>query len=346
VHERALRKVLLIQSIEETDRSGAALPLAERIEATRSLLGKNAPSLETQSEALLSSATEWFLIRRADVLLRALRSRSPGIDDVLKLAGGATPFDRGVLLGAFLLGVVLSFLDRARGIDIFALPLVVLILWNLLIYVSLLRRAPARTTWFARFYTRSARRHLDNLLAHSSHFNAPLVPGLSRFAGDWWNIAQPVFAARARRLLHWSAVLVPVGLIVGYYIRAEVLRANAGWSGGNLLGPETSHALLTLLYGPALMLSGIDAPSTEVIRQLHWTSAEAGGGEATFWIHLMAWTAGIYIVLPRLLAVLGSTFSLWRVSRQFALPPGLASYVRNVLAVEHFQTGNGELHDS
>ena len=338
MHERALRKVLLIQSIEETDRTGTALPLAERIEATRSVMGKNPPSPETQPGAPLSSASEWFLTRRADVLLGALRSRSPGIDRVLKLAGGATPFDRGVLLGAFFLGVVLSFLDRSRGIDIFALPLVVLILWNFLIYLTLLRGSPPRQTWFARFYARSARRHLENLLAHSSHFNAPLVPGLSRFAGDWWNIAPPLFAARARRLLHLSAVLVPVGLIAGYYIRAEILRADAGWYGGNFLGPETSHVLLRLLYEPALLLSGIDAPSTEVIRQLQWTSAQAGGGEATFWIHLMAWTAGIYIVVPRLLAVLGSTFTLWRLSRQFVPPPGLTSYVRNVLAV-------GELHD-
>jgi hypothetical protein len=336
MHERALRKVLLIQSIEETDRTGAALPLAERIEATRAVLGKNPPSPETRPEAPLSTATEWFLIRRADVLLRALRSRSPGIDHVLNHAGGATPLDRAVLFGAFLLGVVLSFVDRGRGIDIFALPLVVLILWNLLIYVTLWRRPPARRTWFARFYARSARRHLDDLLAHSSHFNAPLAPGLSRFAGDWWNIAQPLFAVRARRLLHLSAVLVAVGLIIGYYIRAEILRAAAGWYGGNFLGPDTAHALLTLLYWPARVISGIDSPSIEVIRQLRWSAPQLGGGEATFWIHLMAWTAAVYIVVPRLLAALGSSFALWRLSRQFVPPPGLASYVRIV---------SGELHD-
>ena len=50
----------------------------------------------------------------------------------------------------------------------------------------------------------------------------------------------------------------------------------------------------------------------------------------------MAWTAGVYIVVPRLLAALGSSFALWRLSRQFVPPPGLASYVRIVL---------GELHD-
>jgi hypothetical protein len=343
MHERALRKVLLIQSIEETDRTGTALPLAERIEATRAVLGKSPPSPETQPEAPLSTATEWFLIRRADILLASLRSRSPGVDRVLKLAGGATPFERLVLFGAFLLGLPWAFLDRHRGIDIFALPLVALILWNLLIYVSLWRPGPPRQTAFTRVYARSVRRHLENVLTHSSHFNAPLVPGLSRFAGDWCNIAPPLFAARARRLLHLAAVLVAVGFIAGDYVRAEIFRADAGWYANTMLGPQMAHAALTVLYWPALLVTGIDSPSTEVIRQLCWTSPQTGGGEATFWIHLMAWTAGVYIVIPRLLAVLGSTFTLWRLSRQFVPPPGLASYVRNVVALERYQeTGSGE----
>ena len=389
MHERALRKVLLIQAIEETDRAGDALPLAERVEATRAQLGKNPPTLESQplppaglstataapgapgataacgaptataaaaaattrtarptattAQPLappLSSATEAFLVRRAEVLLRSLRTRSPGIDHVLAVAGGATSLDRGVLLAAFLAGGLFSFLDRARGIDIFALPLVALLAWNLLVYVLMLRSRPARSSWFARLYARSVRNRIESLLGHSSYFNAPLAPGLRRFAADWWDVAQPLFAARARRLLHLGAVFVALGLVTGYYIRAEIFRANAGWYGGNFLGPDTSHALLSLLYGPALLLTGIDTPSTEVIRQLRWT-AEGGGGEATFWVHLIAWTAGLYIVLPRLLATVWSTFSLWHLSRRLMPPPGVVGYVRNVLATERF----GESHD-
>ena len=356
MHERALRKVLLIQAIEETDRTGEALPLAERLEATRPLLGKKSP-LETQPlpppgpsgvsaapgtqpSAPLSSAAEVFLARRAEILLRSLRTRSPGIDHVLAVAGGVTSLDRGVLFAAFLVGGLFSFLDRARGIDIFALPLVALLAWNLVVYVSMLRSRPARSSWFARLYARSIRNRIESLLGHSTYFNAPLAPGLRRFAGDWWDVAQPLFAARARRLLHLGAVFVASGLIAGYYIRAEIFRANAGWYGGNFLGPDTSHALLSLLYGPALLLTGIDTPSTEVIRQLRWT-AEGGGGEATFWVHLIAWTAGLYIILPRLLATVWSTFSLWHLSRRLVPPAGVAGYVRNVLATERF----GESHD-
>jgi hypothetical protein len=375
VQERALRKVLLIQAIEETDRRGEALPLAERVDATRAVAGKNLSSIETQPEAQLSSATEWFLVRRADLLLRSLRGRSPGIDYVLAIAGGSIALDRGMLMLAFVAGVLLSFLDGRRAINIFALPLVVLIAWNLLVYVSRLGRrrttaatatkstpgvttvgaapvAPAsggasaqRRSLFASFYSRWTRSRIDKLLGHSTRFNAPLAPGLRRFAGDWWEVAQPLFAARARRLLHLSAMVVALGLIAGYYFRAIILRAGAGWEGGNVLGPGTAHTFLAVLYGPASLITGISLPPAAGIAELRLTAASGSGGDAAPWIHLIAWTAVLYIVLPRLIAVLSSSFSLWRLSRRLAAPPGIVGYVRTLFATERFQPGNGELHD-
>jgi hypothetical protein len=385
VQERALRKVLLIQAIEETDRRGEALPLAERTEATRAVAGNNMSAVETQPEAQLSSATEWFLLRRADLLLRSLRERSPGVDYVLTVAGGATSLDRGMLVLSFVMGVLLSFLDGDRGINIFALPLVMLIAWNLLVYVSMLSRwrkkssgaaaatppgvassgagaskaasdpskavsdsavsRPARLSLFAGFYSRWARSRIDRLLGHSTHFNAPLAPGLRRFAGDWWEVARPLFAMKARRLLHLSAMVVALGLIAGYYVRGFILRSAAGWEGGDFVGPGSARTLLTVLYGPASLLSGIPIPAADEIERLRLTAASGGGGDAAPWIHLIAWTAGLYIVLPRVLAALSTSFSLWRLSRRLVLPPGAVGYVRTLFAAEKVQPGNGEPHD-
>ena len=363
MQERALRKVLLIQAIEETDRRGEALPLAERAAATREAAGKNVSGLETQTEAQLSSATEWFLIRRAELLLRSLRGRSPGIDYVLAVAGGATSLDRGTLVCAFALGILLCFLDGGRAINIFALPLVLLIVWNLLVYVlrlgrrrgrivastastpSTVAKVVPRTSLFASFYSRWARTRIDRLLGHSTRFNAPLAPGLRRFAGDWWEVAQPLFAVRARRLLHLSAMAVALGLIAGYCFRGIILRAGAGWVGGNALGPGTAHTLLAVLYGPASLISGIDLPPAAGIVELQLTAAQRSGGDAAPWIHLIAWTAGFYILLPRLIAVLYTSFSLWRLSRRLPVPTGIVGYVRTLFAAERFQPGNGELHD-
>jgi len=472
MQESALRKVLLIQAIEETDRSGEALPLAERTEATRTVIGNNPPTIETQAGAPLSSATEWFLIRRADVLLGALRARSPGIDYVLDIAGGATSLDRGMLVLAFVVGAVLSFFDGARGgINIFAAPLVALLVWNLLVYILLGLRysksrsestaagantsvtvglagpAPgvtgpmppgsvssgragadgsampggsgsttgtassrtsgdtgsrtagatgsvspgvvgsrtggavgsaspgavgsttdgvvgsqpgrnpgspatgigvpltsltgptaigmsrARPSWFGRFYARWVRRRIDKLLGHSTRFNAPLAPGLRRFAADWWDLAQPLFFARARRLLHLSALFAASGLVAGYYFRAFALRSAAGWEGGGAIGTQAAHALLTLLYAPASLLLGTYIPAGDDIEKLRWSAPSLSGvGEPAIWVHLIAVTAGLYIILPRLILTLLSAFRLWRMSRNLTLPLGVVGYVRTLVA--------------
>lgn len=385
MQERALRKVLLIQAIEETDRGGEALPLTERTEATRTVIGNNPPNVETQAGAPLSSATEWFLIRRAEVLLGALRARSPGIDHVLDVAGGATSLGRGMLVLAFVFGALLSFFDGARGgINIFAAPLVVLMVWNILVYVLLGMRysksriestasgannsvtvgvagpAPGSAgspptgvavpltaltgptavgmgfvgpSWFGRFYARWVRRRIDKLLGHSTRFNAPLAPGLRRFATDWWDLAQPLFFARARRLLHLSAVSAALGLVAAYYVRAFVLRSAAGWEGGGAIGSQAAHALLTMLYAPASLLLGTYIPAADDIEKLRWSAPSLSGvGEPAIWVHLIAVTAGLYIILPRLILTVLSAFRLWRLSRNLTLPLGVVGYVRTIVA--------------
>src|SRR5712675_483011 len=106
MHQRSLRTVLLIQAIEETDRLGEVIPLADRAEASRTVVRESSKLTEArlraaqagdglqpgqaQTSALLSSQTETFLIRRAEHLLDRLRLRSPAVVHILALAGGVT----------------------------------------------------------------------------------------------------------------------------------------------------------------------------------------------------------------------------------------------------------------
>jgi Protein of unknown function (DUF2868) len=338
MNERALRTVLLVQAIEETDPAGEVLPLADRVEATRSVVGNGPVPPESAAEASLSSATEWFLTRRAELLLAKLRTRSPGLDHVLAIAGGATWLDRALLVLAFSAGAGLAFLDGTHRLNIFAYPLLCLLVWNLFVYVLLVSRAFRGERpdglrirfWFGNFYATWVRGQIDALLGHSTRFNAPLAPGLRRFAGDWWEIAQPLFVLRARRLLHLAAALFALGLVAGFYVEGFLLRYPAGWD-GTLLGPPTARALLVALYGPASAFTGTPIPSAESIGALRWTGA-GGGGDAADWVHLIAWTAVLYIVLPRLFAAVVTTVALWRRSRSLEPPASLSSYARSLFA--------------
>jgi hypothetical protein len=353
MHQRSLRTVLLIQAIEETDRAGEVIPLADRADASRAVVRESsklsegrlravqtgaaaqageAQTGEAQTSAVLSPQAETFLIRRAERLLDRLRTRSPAVVHILALAGGVTWLGRFVLLLAIAAGVSLSALDGSRRINILAFPLVGLIAWNLLVYVLLLvswirdRGRPSTGFWSAAMYERWIAGRIESLMRHSTRYNVPLSTGLRRFAAEWGSLSRPILFVRAKRLLHLAAALMAIGLIIGLYVRGIALRYEAGWE-STFLGPQSAYALVSMLYGPASALSGISHGSPGEIAELRWT-ATGGGGDAASWIHLIAITAALYIVLPRLLAASLASLKLWRSSRRASIPPSVLGYAR------------------
>jgi len=337
VNIRTLRTVLLIQAIEESDRGGDVLPLADRAEATREAV-RNAPQGRTLQPGIgLARADEALLALRAERLLARVRLRSPAVDYVLAVAGGMTWLGRAALVLALMVGLSLSTLDGSRRINILAFPLIGLIAWNFLIYALLVaarikRReaTPTSTLWSGRFYERWIGARIDGLLKQSMRFNAPLASALRRFTREWVQIQRPLLLERAQRLMHCAAALVAAGLIAGLYIRGIVLRYEAGWE-STFLSEKSVHALLAVLYGPGAILSGIGLPSISGVNALRWTGA-SGGGEAASWIHLIALTGMLYIIVPRLILACMSGLNLWRLSRNPPLPAAFIGYGRAVLA--------------
>jgi len=332
---RALRTVLLIQAVEETDRSQQVLPGAERVGATRSALDDSAPPPEPHPGEPLQEAAEGFLARRAEVLLGRLRSRAPAVGHLLTIADGGSRMVHAMLPLAFVAGLVLALL-AGRRINLFSFPLLALVIWNLFVYGLTLARALGKPGagwlaqfWFGKLYSRWLRRETDALLVDSTRFNAPLAPGLARFASDWWASAQPLFELRARWLLHLCAALAALGLITGVYFQAFIRHDLAGWSAGSLAA-TSARTLLIMLYGPASALTGIAIPSVQGLEALRWDGA-AGGGVATPWAHLIAVTATLYVIVPRLLAATGYALAGWRLSRRLAAPPGLSTYAQLLL---------------
>ena len=334
---RTLRTVLLVQAIEESDRGGDVLPLADRAEATREAVRSAPQSRIIQPGIGLTPADETLLALRAERLLARVRLRSPAVDHVLAVAGGLTWLGRAALVLAFIVGLSLSTLDGSRRINILAFPLIGLIAWNFLIYALLIaarikRRGvtPAGTLWSGRLYERWIGARIDGLLKQSMRFNAPLATALRRFTSEWVQVEHPLLLERAQRLMHCAAALVAAGLIAGLYTRGIVLRYEAGWE-STFLSPASVHALLTVLYGPGAILSGIGLPSISGVSALRWTGV-SGGGEAASWIHLIALTAMLYIIVPRLILACMAGFRLWRLSRNPPLPAAFIGYGRAILA--------------
>lgn len=344
-----LRTVLLVEAIEESDPSGDILPLADRADATRAVLRRARPP-----PASGEPSPDWtrralrLLAERAERLLTLLATRYPAVRGAGSLLGSLASQAGPLLLLAILLGLTLSTLDATRRIDILAFPLAGLIGWNLLVYLLLVasalhglgttsRRTPHP---LAALLGRLSRWRAGRWLAQSAVFNAPLAEALRRFESEWGRISRPMLLARARRLLHVAAAVVAAGLVAGLYLRGIVLQYDAGWE-STFLGPRSVYRLIRLVYGPAAVLTGIALPaSSEEVATLRW-DAPSGGADAAPWIHLIAATVALYVVLPRLLLAFLETLRVWRLGWRPPLPASLEAYARRILGPETNALANG-----
>jgi hypothetical protein len=348
MREETLRTVLLVKALEESDRAGTLLPPADRAAATRDAAraaGSAAPPEVDVESAALPGKAQRVLAARAALLRRQLGARHPFVETVLALSSGPGWVGRLLLIAALLLGFSLSALDGTRRIDILAIPLLGLLLWNLLVYLLVLagwvrallgqpRRRPA-----AGVLARAAMRPIARLIARSAKFNAALAEALGRFLGEWSEAARPLLVARMARLFHVSAALVAVGLIAGLYLRGMVLDYRAGWA-STFLDASQVHALLSLLYGPASSALRIPIPDVVQVAAMRWEGGRGGVGAAP-WIHLIAGTALLFIVLPRLLLAALATLQVWRYALRAPLPASLVPYFRSAFSGVEGVVGRG-----
>jgi hypothetical protein len=171
---------------------------------------------------------------------------------------------------------------------------------------------------------------MQRLAGKAAAFNAPLAAALRQFVSEWYQSARPLLTVRATRLFHLCAAAVALGLVAGLYLRGMVLSYQAGWE-STFLDEHRVHAVLSVLYGPASSLSGIPIPGPEHLAAIRWQDGR-GGENAARWIHLLAATAMLYIVLPRLVLSGLATLLVWRRSRSALLPAALTPYFRSVFS--------------
>jgi hypothetical protein len=335
----SLRSILLIKAVEEQDAEGAILPLAEREAATREAL-RRWPVAESGTARSDREQHGWRVMeaRAADLQARLVQ-RHPVVARTVMLESRATAVSAILLGAAFLFGLVLSILDSRVRIEIVAFPLLGVVLWNLGVYAvlaaGLLRRrgggtGAAAMARDAAWPVRWAWRRAATLIKRSAFYHRPLAAALRRFSDEWWPLAQPLLLRHGERILHAGAAVVALGLIAGFYVRGIGLEYRAGWE-STFLGPGQVRSILHLMYGPASALTGIALPADDAaVAALHWRGG-AGGAPAAPWIHLMAATATLLVVLPRLLLALAATLGLARAATRLDPPAALLVYVRGVL---------------
>lgn len=324
MREEDLRRVLLVRAVEEADRDGTLLPPAERAAAGR----------EAMREAG-SADPERLLAARARTLLARIVARHPFVDRILGMLGPPTRLTLVLAAAGIAFGAALSALDGSRRINVLAFPLVGIVAWNLVVYLavaaSVLRRGPLGETPIRAALASTRTWMAERAIERSRAYNAALAEALRAFAREWFDAEHRLLVTRASRALHLAAAAVGAGLVAGLYVRGLAFDYRAGWE-STFLDASQARDLLDFLYGPASWLTGIPVPEADELAAAQWSGDEGGGEPAARWIHLIAATALLYVIGPRLLLALQSHWRAVRLAARAPQPPGMPGYFRAAFA--------------
>ena len=91
--------------------------------------------------------------------------------------------------------------------------------------------------------------------------------------------------------MHSAALAVAVGVLVGMYIRCAAFDFRATWQGAWISAGALENLVKTIFW-PAAILLGVELPEIGAVSPSH--------EQAHLWFRLQAWTALIFLILPRL----------------------------------------------
>jgi hypothetical protein len=308
--ERAAHDVLLVKAIETTDRDRRILNDDDRRYASRSARELAQWTAAERKQAL---TPDLFLHKRAQQLLARLAERTPAAAALLRprpwmrIAGLALP------LLAFLAGILADRIGDVHRVNLLSAPLLLILLWNLAVYVLLLVRPLLPR--------RALRRRLDGLrrpmLPRARRAHALLGAALARFGEEWLALAAPLSMARGARILHACAALLAAGAALSLYLRGVLAAYRVGWE-STFLDASQVHALLSWLFLPAVSLFGLNGFSLQQVDALRF-GQPAPPDTGAQWVHLYAATLLLLVVVPRLALAALAYLRERRLARRFPL---------------------------
>ena len=293
--EAAARDVLLVKAIETTDQARDVLSEDDRRHASRSAR-ELAQWDATDRKQPLTPAL--FLHRRAAQVLARLAERKPATAAFFRprpwgrLAAIVLPF------AALLCGVMVDRIGDPHRVDLLSAPLLLMLLWNLVVYLGLLLWPLLRA---ARPGATRPRLPGWPALALPFPLRRPppwLAAALAQFGAEWLRLSAPLQAARMKRSLHLAAAMLALGAAASLYLRGILAQYQVGWE-STFLDASQVYRLLSFIFEPAMTLLRLPGFTLDQVRALQYPQA-APGGSGALWVHLYAATLLLLVILPRL----------------------------------------------
>ena len=256
---------MLVRAIETTDQNKDILSDDDRLYASRSAR----ELAQWRAADRKSEATgDDFLQQRAEQILKRLAERHPAFAGFLQQRAPLRALAWALPVIGLLLGAGLDRITDPHRVDLLSAPLLLIIVWNLLVYLGLL-------IWlFIPSKPRVARR-----LKPPRKLPAVLSTALVNFATDWSQLSAKLTSARLSRTIHLSAAMFATGALLSLYARGLLSQYAAGWE-STFLDAAQVHNLLTILFAPAVSLFHLQGFTLAEIDALRFPNTTAAGGGA------------------------------------------------------------------
>ncbi|UGQ47732.1 DUF2868 domain-containing protein [Massilia endophytica] len=314
MNEQAARDIVLVRAIETSDRNFEILSQDDRHYANRT--ARELAQWQA-SETGKAAAPVHFYQQRAEQIIRKLSQRHPAFSAFVKRRTGLHGLSWLLPLLALVLGAGLDRIADPHRVDLLSGPLLLIIGWNLLVYIIMLVWLCIPRAGTTSFRARWIRRLAGGKAAMPRKMPHALSSALFAYMADWTQLSARLYAARLGAVVHLSAAMFALGAGLSLYARGLMTQYAAGWE-STFLDAAQVHELLSLLFWPATQLLQLPGFTLQEVQSLHYAAAPNGAGGAR-WVHLYAATLALLVILPRLvLAGLAAARAGW-LARHFPL---------------------------
>ena len=244
MNEAAARKVVLTRALENADIGLQLLSENDRLYASKSAHELAQWEAADRKTALTPAL---FLEKRAEQILKKIAERTPTFAAVIKPRGIVGALGAALPTLAFLIGALVDRIGDTHRVDLLSAPLLMIIGWNLAVYLLLLFWWIAPGSSKQRAGTGLLTKWAEAGTTKARKLPSTLAMAVTRFASEWATLSAPLTKARVGRTVHLSAAALAFGAICSLYLRGLLSQYQAGWE-STFLNAAQVHALLQVLF--------------------------------------------------------------------------------------------------
>jgi hypothetical protein len=317
--ERDISQVLMVRSVEECDPDFFSPEM----------------QLEALREAGASVDDRTLILKRASYLFQELPGR---LQDISLSVHAPRTWMVSACISVFFLGILFNYLGPGSRVHILYNPVVLLLLWNIAVFLILLsgyfsrkkkqhrdvfpgrierslsaqtadrERQPGHsyepeftfslTRWMIRKLWFSLHHQLWKRKRDMDHLSSALKTA-QQYLDNWWAMNRRLVMSRFAWTVHILALCLVTGALTGIYIRGLFFEYNVVWKSTFIHDPGHISVILNILFGiPSLIMNGTFFDESHIAPLLR-----PGGEPAALWIHLFAMSTLMFVFPERLLLI-------------------------------------------